>query len=38
VEAFTEEHVFTFSSLDPDLRLDDVITEFQLIEYDQFIE
>ncbi len=38
VEAYTEEHVFTLSSLDPDLRLDDVINEFQLIEYDQYIE
>jgi predicted amidohydrolase len=38
VEAYTEEHIFTLATVDPDLRLDDVITEFELVEYDQYIE
>lgn len=37
IETFTEEHWFTLESADPDLDLDDVVRDFELLEYDDYI-
>jgi beta-ureidopropionase len=37
LESFTEEHLFTLESADPDLSVDDIIAEYGLIEYDAYI-
>jgi predicted amidohydrolase len=38
IESFTEEHLFTLESLDPDLPVDEVIREFKLVEYAAFLD
>jgi predicted amidohydrolase len=38
IESFTEEHLFTLESLDPDLPVDEVIREFELTEYGRFLD
>jgi hypothetical protein len=38
IESFTEEHLFTLESLDPDLPVDEVIREFGLTEYRRFLD
>ena len=35
---FTEEHLFTLESLDPDLPVEQVIREFELVEYKSFLD
>jgi len=37
LETFTEEHLFTLESRDPDLSIDEVVAEFGLVEYRDFI-
>lgn len=37
IESFTEEHWFTLESTDPDLDLDAVIRDCELLEYEEFI-
>jgi predicted amidohydrolase len=38
IETFNDEHLFTIESLDPSLTVDDVIAEFGLTEYRDFID
>ena len=38
IESFTEEHLFTLESIDPALPVDEVIREFQLVEYKSFLD
>jgi beta-ureidopropionase len=38
VESYTEEHLFTLESLDPDLAVDEVIRDFKLVEYKSFLD
>jgi predicted amidohydrolase len=38
LRTFTEEHLFTLESLDPELGLSDVIAEFQLEKYRDYID
>ena len=37
IESFTEEHLFTLESLDPSLSVEEVIREFELVEYGAFL-
>lgn len=37
LETFTEEHIFTLESRDPDLSIDEVIEEFDLVEYQDYL-
>ena len=37
IESFTEEHLFTLESFDRALQVDEVIREFQLVEYKPFL-
>jgi predicted amidohydrolase len=37
LETFTEEHLFTLESSDPDLSIDQVIAEFGLVDYQSYI-
>jgi predicted amidohydrolase len=38
LETFNDEHLFTIESLDPNLSVDEVISEFELTEYRDFID
>jgi predicted amidohydrolase len=38
LESFTDEHLFTLESVDPTLPVDEVIHEFQLVEYNSFLD
>lgn len=38
IESFTEEHLFTLESIDPELQVDEVIQAFQLVEYKKFLD
>jgi hypothetical protein len=38
IESYTEEHLFTLESLDPDLSVDQVIDEFKLVDYRSFLD
>ena len=38
IESFTDEHVFTLESIDPDLPIGEIIRDFSLVEYRAFIE
>jgi predicted amidohydrolase len=37
IESFTDEHVFTLESIDPELPVDEIIRDFGLVEYGTFI-
>jgi beta-ureidopropionase len=37
VQTYSDEHLFTVEVLDPQLSVEDIISEFNLIEYDRFI-
>jgi predicted amidohydrolase len=37
VETFTEEHIFTLSSTDPSLEVDQVIAEYGLVEFNTYL-
>ena len=38
IESYTEEHLFTLESLDPDLSVEQVIDEFKLVDYRSFLD
>jgi len=38
IESYTEEHLFTVESLDPELPVDQVIRDFKLVEYQSFLD
>jgi beta-ureidopropionase len=38
LESFTDEHLFTLESVDPTLPVDEVIREFDLVEYKSFLD
>ena len=38
LETFTEEHLFTLESQDPNLSLDEVVAEFGLVDYQTYID
>ena len=38
LESFTDEHLFTLESVDPTLPVDEVIREFELVEYKSFLD
>jgi len=38
IESFTDEHVFTLESIDPDLPIDGIVRDFGLVDYNAFID
>jgi hypothetical protein len=38
VEALTEEHLFSLESLDPELGLEEIVSEFGLVDYGTYID
>jgi hypothetical protein len=38
IETFNDEHLFTLETVDPELRVQDIIGEYGLIEYQQYLD